>query len=93
MMCPFAYKKLNKRFVDGLQNEICKKYGLESSHFGANLAKLTELAEQNIVHIENRNLAVNLNARQLVRIVCSAFDQYFSFSSPSTETKRHSAAV
>lgn len=58
--------------------EACKAYGVPTSHFAAELAKLHELADDGIVICSGGNIVVPEHARPLVRTVCAIFDAYLA---------------
>lgn len=78
LMCNFA--------VD--LGTICKTYDFPENFLDDNLNELSNLVHDGFVSIEGRNVRITPDAKQLVRIVASAFDSYFK-----SGTAKHSKAV
>lgn len=69
-------------------DEACKAYDAKLDDFASALEKLTPLAEDDICHIDGNRITVTETGRPFVRLVASAFDEYFSQGEG-----RHSKAV
>jgi coproporphyrinogen III oxidase-like Fe-S oxidoreductase len=58
-------------------NQIAKKFGKNVNFFSSNIEKLKPFIDSKYIFFNNFKLFINPEARPLVRIICSIFDQYF----------------
>ena len=58
-------------------NQIAKKFGKNINFFSSNIEKLKPFIDSKYIFFNNFKLIINPEARPLVRIICSIFDQYF----------------
>lgn len=71
--------------------KICSFYGYPEYYLDDKLPELKPFVEDQFVTITNKRvITVVPHARQLVRIVCSIFDEYISRTST---TPRHAKAI
>ena len=68
---------------------ICRSHGYDETALDRELASLSPLAADGIVAVAGRKVAVEANARPLVRSVCAAFDAYWTGGAE----QRHAKAV
>ncbi|MCD6046448.1 MAG: coproporphyrinogen oxidase [Gammaproteobacteria bacterium] len=68
---------------------IGKKYFIDQAQFIPCLKNLESLAEDNLIKIDGKKIIINPEARQVVRLVCAAFDQYFD---PAEKNKHASVS-
>jgi oxygen-independent coproporphyrinogen-3 oxidase len=69
-------------------NRVTKKFHKDINIFSSNIKKLKPFINAGYIDLENFMLTVNPEARPLVRIICSVFDQYFE-----PKTKRYSFGI
>ena len=69
-------------------NRIAKKFGKNVNLFSSNIEKLKPFIDSEYVVLKNFKLFIKSEARPLVRIICSIFDQYFE-----PKTNRHSYGI
>ena len=58
-------------------NQIAKKFGKNVNFFSSNIEKLKPFIDSKYIFFNNSKLFIDPEARPLVRIICSIFDQYF----------------
>ncbi len=58
-------------------NQIAKKFGKNVNFFSSNIEKLKPFIDSKYIFFNNSKLFINPEARPLVRIICSIFDQHF----------------
>jgi oxygen-independent coproporphyrinogen-3 oxidase len=69
-------------------NRIAKKFGKNVNLFSSNIEKLKPFIDSEYVVFKDFKLFIKSEARPLVRIICSIFDQYFE-----PKTNRHSFGI
>ncbi len=57
--------------------QITKKFSKDINLFSSNIKKLKPFIDAGYLDLDNFVLSINPEARPLVRIMCSVFDQYF----------------
>lgn len=71
--------------------ELCIRHGYPDSHLDGRLKDLQEFINDQFVTITNhRTIHINPLARQLVRVICSVFDEYMA---KMADTPRHAKAI
>lgn len=68
--------------------DYCKKHNVKKEYFDPYIENLQEFITDNLVSVNNYNIKIDPRAKQLVRIICSTFDQYYNNSQ-----KKHSKTV
>jgi len=68
--------------------QVTKKFSKDINLFSPNIKKLKPFIDAGYVDFQNFVLSIKPEARPLVRIICSAFDQYFV-----PKTKRYSFGI
>lgn len=71
--------------------DICQKFALAKNYFDANLARLTPYMNDGLVEVSGGMVRVPKDRSIFVRIVASAFDDYFFDEEPIV--KRHAQAI
>ena len=67
---------------------FCTKHNITPEYFDPYINNLADFITDNLVTITNYHIKIDHNAKQLVRIICSIFDQHYN-STP----KQHSKTV
>jgi oxygen-independent coproporphyrinogen-3 oxidase len=57
--------------------QVTKKFSKDKNLFSSNIKKLKPFIDAGYLNFDNFVLSINPEARPLVRIICSVFDQYF----------------
>lgn len=68
-------EKLMCYFEIDLQ-EFCKGLGINTDYFNDAMDELADLQQKGLVEVENQAISIPKEARQAVRLVCAAFDNY-----------------
>ncbi len=68
--------------------QVAKKFSKDTNLFSSNIIKLKPFIDAGFVDFHNFVLSINPEARPLVRIICSVFDQYFE-----PKTNRYSFGI
>ena len=68
--------------------KVTKKFSKDINLFSPNIKKLKQFINAGYLNYENFVLSINPEARPLVRIICSVFDQYFE-----PKTNRYSFGI
>jgi len=70
---------------------LCAKYNMPVSHLDKSLHELNSFVTDGFVSLTNeRVITIHPSARHLVRVVCSAFDEYLP---KATDAPRHAKAI
>ena len=97
--CPLsAEDKLRSDLIERLMcdftvdvGQMCVQHGYEDHHLDAQLAELQDFINDGFVSVTDRRIIhINPLARQLVRVVCSVFDEYMAKTSTP---QRHAKAI
>lgn len=58
----------------------CNKHNVNTKYFESYLEKLTPFITDNLVTITDYHIKIDHSAKQIVRIICAIFDQYYNAS-------------
>jgi oxygen-independent coproporphyrinogen-3 oxidase len=75
-------------YLDVDLKQVTKKFSKDINLFSSNIRKLKPFIDAGYLDLENFVLKINPEARPLVRIICSVFDQYFE-----PKTNRYSFGI